>query len=404
MPIYKYRALDRKANKQLTGRIEALSIQDARQRVTGKNLVPIDIKEVKSNPLKAAMSKPKRKDLAIFSRQLSTLVSAGLPILASLRNVAEQTTNSQLKEVGLEITKEVSGGKSLANAIAKYPHIFDQTYISLIQTGEESGKLDIALEKLADQSDKDAALVRKIISALVYPIIVIVVLAVIIAFMMIVVIPEVKTIYEEFGGLDSLPLITKIMIAMSEGVVKYWIFVLVGLVGAIVWSRWYIKTETGRQQVDGFKMRVPFFGTLLKKFYMTQFARTASILIGGGVAYVHALETLADSISNHLVAADIKKATDAVKGGSQLSTALEDSPYFLPTLLNLISIGEESGTLEEMLERAADIYESEVENQIETMTNALEPALIVLVGVFGVFVIFAVLLPIYNLVDNDQFS
>ncbi len=404
MPVYKYRALDRKSNKQSTGQVEALSILDARQRVMGKNLIPIDIKEVKPNPIKAMLGKPKRKDLAIFSRQLSTLVSAGLPILASLRNVAEQTTNSQLKEVGLQITKEVSGGNSLADAIAKYPHIFDQTYISLIQTGEESGKLDIALEKLADQSDKDAALVRKIISALVYPIIVIVVLVVIIAFMMIVVIPEVKTIYEEFGGIDQLPLITKIMIAMSEGVVKYWMFVLGGIAGVIVWSRWYVKTETGRRQVDDLKMRVPFFGTLLKKFYMTQFSRTASILIGGGVAYVHALETIADGINNHLVAADIKKATEAVKGGSQLSTALEESPYFLPTLLNLISIGEESGTLEEMLERSADIYEKEVENQIETMTNALEPALIVFVGIFGVFVIFAVLLPIYNLVSNDQFS
>ena len=282
MPVYKYRALDRKSNKQSTGQVEALSILDARQRVTSKNLIPIDIKEVKPNPIKTMLGKPKRKDLAIFSRQLSTLVSAGLPILASLRNVAEQTTNSQLKEVGMEITKEVSGGNSLADAIAKYPHIFDQTYISLIQTGEESGKLDVALEKLADQSDKDAALVRKIVSALVYPIIVIVVLIVIVAFMMIVVIPEVKTIYDEFGGIDQLPLITKIMIAMSEGFVKYWIFVLGGVVGTIVWSRWYVKTETGRRQVDDLKMRVPFFGTLLKKFYMTQFSRTASILIGGG--------------------------------------------------------------------------------------------------------------------------
>lgn len=404
MPIYKYRALDRQSNKQSTGQVEGLSIQDARQRITGRNLIPIDIKEVKPNPIKAAMSKPKRKDLAIFSRQLSTLVSAGLPILASLRNVAESTDNSQLKEVGLEITKEVSGGKSLADAIAKYPDIFDQTYISLIQTGEESGKLDVALEKLSDQSDKDAALVRKIISALIYPIIVIVVLVAIIAFMMVVVIPEVKTIYAEFGGIDKLPLVTKIMIALSEGVVKYWMFVLGGLIGAIAWGRWYSKTTTGRRQIDDLKMRIPFFGTLIKKFYMTQFARTASILIGGGVAYVQALETLADGINNHLVSNDIKKATEAVKGGSQLSTALEESPYFLPTLLNLISIGEESGTLEEMLERAADVYEKEVENQIETMTNALEPALIVVVGVFGVFVIFAVLLPIYNLVSNDQFG
>lgn len=402
MPIFKYRALDRQSNKQSTGQVEALSIQDARQRVTAKNLIPIDIKEVKPNPVKALLGKPKRKDLAIFSRQLSTLVSAGLPILASLRNVAEQTSNSQLKDVGLEITKEVSGGKSLAEAIGKYPDIFDQTYVSLIQTGEESGKLDIALEKLSDQSDKDSALVRKIISALVYPIIVLVVLAAIIAFMMVVVIPEVKNIYEQFGGLDKLPFITKAMIAMSEGVVKYWMFVLVGLVGSILWVRWYAKTNTGRRQIDDFKLRIPFFGTLIKKFYMTQFARTASILIGGGVAYVQALENLSESISNHLVAADIKKATEAVKGGSQLSTALEDSPYFLPTLLNLISIGEESGTLEEMLERAADVYEKEVENQIETLTNALEPALIVVVGIFGVFVIFAVLLPIYNLVGNNQ--
>lgn len=402
MPIFKYRALDRQSNKQSTGQVEALSIQDARQRVTAKNLIPIDIKEVKPNPVKAILNKPKRKDLAIFSRQLSTLVSAGLPILASLRNVAEQTTNSQLKEVGLEITKEVSGGKSLAEAIAKYPDIFDPTYVSLIQTGEESGKLDVALEKLSDQSDKDSALVRKIISALVYPIIVIVVLIAIIAFMMVVVIPEVKTIYEQFGGLDKLPFITKLMIAMSEGVVKYWMFVLVGLVGSILWIRWYSRTNTGRRQIDDFKLRIPFFGTLIKKFYMTQFARTASILIGGGVAYVQALENLAEGINNHLVSADIKKATEAVKGGSQLSTALEDSPYFLPTLLNLISIGEESGTLEEMLERAADVYEKEVENQIETLTNALEPALIVVVGIFGVFVIFAVLLPIYNLVGNNQ--
>ena len=402
MPIFKYRALDRQSNKQSTGQVEALSVQDARQRITAKNLIPIDIKEVKPNAVKAMLGKPKRKDLAIFSRQLSTLVSAGLPILASLRNVAEQTSNSQLKDVGLEITKEVSGGKSLAEAIGKYPDIFDQTYVSLIQTGEESGKLDIALEKLSDQSDKDSALVRKIVSAMVYPIIVLVVLAAIIAFMMVVVIPEVKNIYEQFGGLDKLPFITKVMIAMSEGVVKYWMFILVGLVGSIFWIRWYSKTNTGRRQIDDLKLRIPFFGTLIKKFYMTQFARTASILIGGGVAYVQALENLSENINNHLVSTDIKKATEAVKGGSQLSTALEDSPYFLPTLLNLISIGEESGTLEEMLERAADVYEKEVENQIETLTNALEPALIVVVGIFGVFVVFAVLLPIYNLVGNNQ--
>ena len=402
MPSYKYRALDRQNNKRISSQVEALSLQDARQRITARNLIPIEIKESKRNPIKALMGKPKRKDMAVFSRQLSTLVSAGLPILASLRNVAEQTTNSQLKEVVLEITKEISGGKSLAQAINKHPEIFNKTYISLIHTGEQSGKLDIALHKLSDQSDKDAALVRKIISALVYPVIVIVVLAAIIAFMMVVVIPEVENIYREFGGIDKLPLITKIMIAMSRGVVKYWMFVLGGLAAVIVWLRWYSRTATGRDQLDSLKMKVPFFGSLLKKFYMTQFTRTASILIGGGVAYVQALETLADSIKNHLVAADIREATVAVKGGSQLSDALKDSPYFLPTVINLISIGEESGTLEEMLERAADIYEKEVENQIETMTNALEPALIILVGVFGVFVIFAVLLPIYNLVGQDQ--
>lgn len=404
MPSYKYRALDREANKRISGQVEAVSIQDARKRVLSRNLVPIEVKEVKVNPVKALMGKPKRKDLALFSRQLSTLVSAGLPILASLRNVAEQTTNRQLKEVVLEITKEISGGKSLAQSISKHPEIFSKTYISLIHTGEQSGKLDIALEKLSDQSDKDASLVRKIISALVYPVIVLVVLAAIIAFMMIVVVPEVENIYLEFGGLDKLPLPTKIMIAMSRGFTKYWMFVLAGMIGGIIWVRWYARTNTGRKQLDSLKLKVPFFGMLLKKFYMTQFTRTASILIGGGVAYVQALETLAESIKNHLVSADIEKATAAVKGGSQLSDALEDSPYFLPTVINLISIGEESGTLEEMLERAADVYEKEVENQIETMTNALEPALIIVVGIFGVFVIFAVLLPIYNLVSQDSFA
>ena len=402
MPSYKYRALDREANKRIAGQVEALSIQDARQRVLSRNLIPIDIKEVKTNPVRAFLGKPKRKDLALFSRQLSTLVSAGLPILASLRNTAEQTTNRQLKALTMDATKEISGGKSLAQAFSKYPDIFNKTYLSLVNTGEQSGKLDIALEKLSEQSEKDASLIRKIISALVYPVIVIVVLIVIIGFMMIVVVPEVENIYREFGGIDKLPLPTKIMIAMSRGFTKYWMFVLGGFVGSIVWIRWYSRTDTGRRQLDSLKMKVPFFGNLLKKFYMTQFTRTGSILIGGGVAYVQALETLSDSIKNHLVADDIRKATDAVKGGSQLSDALEDSPYFLSTALNLISIGEESGTLEEMLERAADVYEKEVESQIETMTNALEPALIIVVGMFGVFVIFAVLLPIYNLVSQDQ--
>ena len=290
----------------------------------------------------------------------------------------------------------------MAQAIANYPKVFNKTYVSLVHTGEQSGKLDLALQKLSEQGDKDAALVRSVISAMVYPIIVLGVLGVVVIFMMVIVVPEVEKIYIEFGGLDKLPLITKIMIAMSRGITRYWMFVLVGSVGAILYFRWYARTSSGRRNLDGLKMRVPFFGNLLKKFYMTQFARTACILIGGGVPYVQTLEILAESIKNSLVAKSIRQATVEVKGGSQLSTALKESPYFLPTVINLISIGEESGTLEEMLGRAADVYEQEVENQIETMTNALEPALIVLVGVFSVFVIFAVLLPIYNLVGNNQ--
>lgn len=336
------------------------------------------------------------KQKVIFSRQLATLVNAGLPLVQSLTNVQSQTSNKSLKAATGDIVTAVEGGSSLANALSRHPNIFDQVYISLVAAGEASGTLDVSLNRLANQQEKDSEIVGRIRGALLYPLIVLGVLIAVVIFMMIAVLPQVQTLYNQFPGV-SLPTITRALLAVAHGLIHLWWIVILFLIGAGYLLRRWINGVKGRQSFDLFKMRAWPAGQLFMKLYMARFARTLSTLVAAGVPLIQALQTTSKAIGNVQVAASINAAAESVKGGKTLAASIAHDHNFLELVPNMIQIGEQSGTLDDMLGKLADYYEKEVDSQIRTISSVIEPVLMVCVGVLALIVVAAVLLPIYSL-------
>ena len=336
------------------------------------------------------------KQKVIFSRQMSTLVNAGLPLVQSLQTVKTQTPNKTLKIIITDIINDVEGGSSLANSLLKYPKVFDKVYVSLVAAGEASGTLDSSLERLANQQEKDSEIVSRVRGALLYPAIVLVVLLGVMIFMMVAVIPQVKSLYNQLPG-AHLPLVTSILLDTAHGLIKvWWVVVLVLILAGYLFRRWTAKPGC-RESFDAAKMNLPIIGPLMMKLYMARFTRTGATLISAGVPMIQALDTTADAVGNAHLAKAINQASEDVKGGKSLSASLTGNKDFLELVPNMINIGEQSGALDEMLGRVADYYEKEVDNQVRTISTILEPALMIIVGIMALVIVAAVLLPIYSL-------
>ncbi len=336
------------------------------------------------------------KQKVIFSRQMSTLVNAGLPLVQSLQTVKTQTPNKTLKIIITDIINDVEGGSSLANSLLKYPKVFDKVYVSLVAAGEASGTLDSSLERLANQQEKDSEIVSRVRGALLYPAIVLVVLLGVMIFMMVAVIPQVQSLYNQLPG-AHLPLVTSILLDTAHGLIKvWWVVVLVLILAGYLFRRWTAKPG-GRESFDAAKMNLPIIGPLMMKLYMARFTRTGATLISAGVPMIQALDTTADAVGNAHLAKAINQASEDVKGGKSLSASLTGNKDFLELVPNMINIGEQSGALDEMLGRVADYYEKEVDNQVRTISTILEPALMIIVGIMALVIVAAVLLPIYSL-------
>lgn len=400
MKRYNYRAKEKDTGKPVKGSIQADSERLAGRLLVEQGLIPESVvEEGTTNPFTKFNNRITGKDQIMFTRQLSTLIGAGLPLSASLRTVVEQTENKGMKAVGEEILAATESGKSLYEAFSAHPNVFNGVYLALIQAGEKSGTLDIALKRLADQAEKDATMLGKIRGALVYPAIILVVIIAVLLFMMFAVVPQVRDLYDDMG--EELPGLTQGLVNLTDFVVNFWWLILLVLIGLIVGTFFFIKrTPMGRRMADTFKIHVPIFGGLFRKLYVSRFARTAEMLLSSGVSMVDSITIAINSVSNSVVEAEYTKSIELIKGGKSLSEALTDREYMLPLVPQMAGIGEESGKIDEMLGKAAKVYEDELYEQINNISTMIEPILMVaMAGLIGI-VVGGTLLPIYSLVNS----
>jgi len=406
MLSFRYLARDPKTGQKIKAEIQADSEQAAAKLLNDQGLSPLEIKlnESSASGINKLLHRIKAKDRILFSRQLSTLINAGLPLIQSLRSVAKQTQNKPLQVVINQVIAEIEGGAAFSGALAKHPDVFNRIYISLIAAGETSGTLDAALARIALQQEKDAEILSKVRSALVYPAIVLVVMFCVMGFMIVKVLPQVEVLYSGLPGNNSLPLITRILLAISHFLIdRWWVAILgFGLLGFFA-GRW-AKTTSGRRVFDTIKMRAWPIGPLFMKVYMARFSRTGTTLVSSGVPLIQMLEITADAIDNVHIEASIVKAIGKVKGGTALSDAIQGDPNFLDLVPDMLRIGEQSGALQDMMAKTADYFEKEVDNQIKTVSTIIEPLLMVVLGVFAFIVVAAVLLPIYGLAGKSGFG
>lgn len=402
MLSYKYTARDPATGEYVKANVEAESEQAAAKLIRKEGLVAIDIQlaEKGAKGVGGHFNRVKTKDKVLFSRQLSTLINAGLPLVQSLRSVSNQTTSKPLKVVLAKVIGDVEAGSTLSAAFAKHPQVFNQVYVSLIAAGEASGTLDKALERLAIQQEKDADLISKIRGAMVYPLIVLLVMGLVLGFMLVKVLPQVQTLYEDLPG-ANLPLITTILLAISNFVIHQWYIVVIILaIMAFFTTRW-ARTLGGKRVIDKWKMHAWPIGPLFMKVYMARFARTGTTLVASGVPLLQVLQITSDAINNIHIQESISKAADKVKGGKALSDSLTGDPNFLVLVPNMIRIGEQSGSLEQMLAKTAEYYEKEVDDEVKSISTIIEPVLMVVLGVVAFIIVAAVLLPIYGLAGQS---
>lgn len=402
MLTFHYTARDPSNGQDIKAEVQAEDEQAASKAIRKEGLVPIDIRLAEKNVtgFRSRFNRVKTKDRVIFSRQMSTLINAGLPLVQSLRTVNQQTTSKPLKVVVSKVISDVEAGSTLSAAMAKHPQVFNRVYISLIAAGEASGTLDKALERLAIQQEKDADIISKVRGAMIYPIIVLVVMIGVVGFMIVKVLPSVQTLYDGLPG-ATLPLLTVVLLAISHFVINFWWVILILVVlGAFFTTRW-ARTMGGRRVIDRLKMKAWPIGPLFMKMYMARFARTGTTLVSSGVPLIQMLEITGEAVDNIHIQGSISKAVEKVKGGKALSESLQHDPNFLVLVPNMLKIGEQSGSLEQMLGKTADYYEKEVDDQIKSISTIVEPVLMVLLGIVAFLIVAAVLIPIYSLAGKS---
>jgi type IV pilus assembly protein PilC len=402
MLSYRYTARDPSTGQYVKAEVQAEDEQSASKLIRKEGLVPIDIKlaEKSATGLRSRFNRVRIKEKVLFSRQLSTLINAGLPLVQSLRTVNQQTVSKPLRVVVSKVIADVEAGSTLSAAFGRHPQVFNRVYVSLIAAGETSGTLDKALERLALQQEKDADLISKVRGAMIYPIIVIMVMVGVVGFMIVKVLPQVQVLYDGLPG-ATLPLLTRVLLAISHFTIKFWWVVLIVLGLAVFFTTRYARTFGGRRVIDRLKMKAWPIGPLFMKMYMARFARTGTTLIASGVPLIQMLQITGEAVDNLYIKASIDKAIEKVKGGKSLADTLQHDPNFLELVPNMLRIGEQSGSMEQMLGKTAEYYEKEVDDQIKSISTIIEPVLMVILGVVAFIIVAAVLLPIYGLAGKS---
>lgn len=402
MLSFKYTARDPSTGQKSSSVVEAETEQAAVKLLQNQGLVPIEItlkEEGSGGFIGRITNRITTKDKVLFSRQLSTLINAGLPLVQSLHNVAGQTQNKAFQALINKIINDVESGTALSVALGKYPDTFDAVFVNLVAAGETSGTLDKSLERLANQKEKDAEIISKVRGAMVYPLIVLLVMVAVVIFMVVKVVPAVQVVYEGIPG-ATLPLVTRILVAIANFTMRFWWIELIIIAITIVFGSRWARTLGGKRVIDKLKMRVWPIGPLFSKLYMARFTRIGSTLVAAGVPLIQMLDITGKAVNNIHIEESVRRAADKVKGGRALSESLRNDPNFLSLVPDMLHIGEQSGSVEQMLAKTADYYEKEVNEQVQAISTIIEPVLMILMGAVALIVVTAVLLPIYSLVGK----
>ena len=389
-----------KTGQKIKGEVEALTLSSAAKLVRGRGLVLVSLKPASSG-LFGFLKKGEKisgNEVSNFTRQLATMVGAGLPVTESLAVLRAQTKGIMQKTVS-QILSDIEGGKSLSSALSIYPEIFSQTYIALLKAGEAGGVLDVVLNRLADDLEKQSEFRGKVKGALIYPIIIVIGMVVVGFVMMIFVIPRITVLYTDFNA--KLPLPTQILIGVSTFVKNLW-FVIVGAVlGGLSLLSSYRKTPTGKRKIDELIFRIPIYGELQRQILLTEITRTLSLMMSSGVSILEGLTITSGVVNNSLMADALKDTAKQVERGFPISYSLARHPDVFPFLLSqMVSVGEETGKTDEVLAKISHIFEVQSDQKVKGLTAAIEPIIMVVLGIGVAFLVIAIILPIYNITSS----
>jgi type IV pilus assembly protein PilC len=321
-----------------------------------------------------------------------------LPITQALATAVDQVSSDKFKSILQKVVASVEGGTSLAESFGRFPDVFNHTYVSLVKAGETSGTLDVALERLASQQEKELAIASKIRGALIYPLLVLGVIILVLGYMLVSVLPQITGLYSDLG--KTLPIYTSILLGISQFTINYWWLTILIIVAMVFGVRAYVQSSRGRRMLDKLKLTAPVFGKLFQKVYMARFTRTLGSLVASGVPMLEALDITAESVNNVIIKDIVDGAAQQVKGGKALSMTLSNHKYILPLVPQMIRIGEDSGTLGDMLDKVASFYEDEVDQTVKNLSTIIEPVMMIVLGGLVFFMIAAILLPVYSLVGG----
>ncbi len=401
---FAYKVRD-KEGKMVAGTLEADSQAVVATKLRSMGFAPVLIEEQKTNVGKMEIKLPwsgrvKAKDLAVFSRQFATMINSGLSLLRALNILAEQTENKKLAATIADIRTDVEKGESLSASLSKHPKVFKRLYVAMIRAGEIGGVLDSVLLRLAENLETEVALKQKIKSAMTYPTVVFCLVIVILIGMLIFVVPTFKNLYKDLGG--DLPMPTRVLIGLSDNAKKFWYIVAALAIGAAVGIKRWVNTEQGRGKWDALKLKVPIFGLLVHKTALSRFSRTLAVLMRSGVPILQSLDIVKETVNNTVMSTAVADVSTSVKEGESIARPLERHDIFPPMVVQMISVGEETGALDTMLGKIADFYDQEVEATVDALTSLIEPVLIAVMGVVVGGMVVALYMPMFNIIKLIQ--
>jgi type IV pilus assembly protein PilC len=393
---YAYKVRD-KAGKIVSGTLIADNEALVLQRLREEGLTPLEVgRQSRGLNIELTKKKVKLKELAVFSRQFATMVNSGLPILRALAILADQSSNKELARVLGEVRLDVEQGASLSTALAKHPKVFNDLYISMVRSGETGGSLDDVLLRLADLIENEVKLRGKIKSAMTYPIAVVVLVVLIMSAMLLFIVPQFKGIFDQLGG--SLPLPTRVLLAVSDAFKKYWYIVVAGVFAARFFFKRWKRTPAGREAVDRTKLRVPVFGSLFHKTALSRFSSTLAMLMHSGVPILQALDIVSDTVNNKIISKAVIDVQSSVRDGESMAKPLARHRVFPPMVVQMLAVGEETGQVDVMLEKVATFYDQEVEASVDALTSLIEPLLIAVIGGLVGAAVVALYMPMFNII------
>lgn len=405
MPKFTYEATAASdPQKIIKGEIEASKRDDVVAALSKQHLTPVTIKEAKSGGFSLSLGggNVKSDELVIFTRQLSAMISAGVPLLRSLNSLADHAENPAFKKILNSIITDIQGGSGFGDALGKYPRVFSDVYVNMVKAGETAGILDDILKRLATQQEKNATIRKKVKSAMSYPMVLVVIMILAFFGLMLFVIPQIGKIITDLGGPDAkLPLLTQIMLGISAFLLGYWFLWMPALVGGVFGITRYLRTPGGKHNFHILILKLPPVNGIVKKVAVARFARTYSSLVGAGVSVIEAIHVTGRAIGNTVYMEALDEAATRVKNGDQLSKIIEEREDLFPSILaQMLSVGEETGQTDVVLIKVADFYEEEVDVAIDGISSIIEPVMIVLMGSMVGLIAASVMGPIASISQN----